>query len=297
MLQPPTVNDFRPVYNLVELELEDHEENELVLDTIHDLKSFFQNSNNSLEERELELFVKSQLTSFEISNEKEKNKIQKHTYRYNYNYFLPLCRPAYLELCGINNYLLSILQNHLQSNGLTERVYGNSRRASKTKSRVFLDLSIILPIKQFLVQYGMIHGLPSPLQHQDDSVPRTSDLCEVCTSFKAKLLVTKQNVDEYNEVQAEYNKHKEAADLERKHYNNNIEESKNNPDIAHICYDWAQSVHIPFLPQQVGSLYFKSSFSVNIFGVCKTGEQNYQLNFLMVENEFLKEFQKVLILR
>ncbi|CAG8784753.1 4411_t:CDS:1, partial [Gigaspora margarita] len=30
-----------PVYNLVELELEDYEENGLVLDTIHDLKLFF----------------------------------------------------------------------------------------------------------------------------------------------------------------------------------------------------------------------------------------------------------------
>ncbi|CAG8449345.1 6019_t:CDS:2 [Gigaspora rosea] len=31
--------------------------------------------------------------------------------------------------------------------------------------------------------------------------PRLSDLCEVCTSFKAKLLVAKQDVDEYNKVQ------------------------------------------------------------------------------------------------
>ncbi|CAG8728629.1 12070_t:CDS:1, partial [Gigaspora rosea] len=28
--------------------------------------------------------------------------------------------------------------------------------------------------------------------------PRASDLCEVCTSFKAKLLVAKQDIDEYN---------------------------------------------------------------------------------------------------
>ncbi|CAG8797406.1 12926_t:CDS:1, partial [Racocetra fulgida] len=77
--------------------------------------------------------------------------------------------PAYLKLYGINDYLLSTLQNHLQSNGLTERVHGNSRRASKTESRVFLDLNITLPIKQFLVQYGMIHGFSSPLWHQDDS--------------------------------------------------------------------------------------------------------------------------------
>ncbi|CAG8551047.1 12816_t:CDS:2 [Cetraspora pellucida] len=152
--------------NMHVVQTKDYEENELVLDTIHDLKSFFQNSNNC------------------TCRTKQKD--------------LRTCfkkvGPAYLKLCGINDYLLSTLQNHLQSNGLTECVHGNSRRASKTESR-----------------------------HQDNSEPRASDLCEVCTSFKAKLLVTKQNVDEYNKVQAEYNEHKEAADLERKHYNNNIE--------------------------------------------------------------------------
>ncbi|CAG8474474.1 23425_t:CDS:2 [Gigaspora rosea] len=30
--------------------------------------------------------------------------------------------------------------------------------------------------------------------------PHASDLCEVCTSFKSKLLVAKQNIDEYNKL-------------------------------------------------------------------------------------------------
>ncbi|CAG8759738.1 31485_t:CDS:2, partial [Racocetra persica] len=235
----PTINDFKPVYNLVELELEDYEENELVLDTIYELKLFFQNPNNctcrrtpkqkvlrtcfekiefnrfferhfelkALEKHELELFIKLQLISFEISDKKLKNKTQKHTYRYNYNSSLLLCKPT------------------------------NTGRASKTDSRVFLDLAITFPIKQFLVQYGTIHRFPSPLRHQDDSgvfiylltgqtyvSPCTSYLCEICTSFKAKLLVAKQDIDEYNKVQAEYNEHTEAAERERQHYNNNIEE-------------------------------------------------------------------------
>ncbi|CAG8735192.1 12364_t:CDS:2, partial [Dentiscutata erythropus] len=107
----PTINNFKPVYNLVKLELENYEENELVLDTIYELKLFFQNPNNctcrqtpkqkdlrtcfekvgfkrfferyfelkALEEHELELFIKSQLISFEISDEKLKNKTQKLT--------------------------------------------------------------------------------------------------------------------------------------------------------------------------------------------------------------------------
>lgn len=37
--------NVRPVYNLIELGLEDYEENPLVLDTIHDLITFFQGNN------------------------------------------------------------------------------------------------------------------------------------------------------------------------------------------------------------------------------------------------------------
>ncbi|KAF0493364.1 chaperonin: PROVISIONAL [Gigaspora margarita] len=243
MSQQSTFNTLKPVYNLVELGLDDYEENELVLNAIHDLYIYFQNSSNctcrrtpkqrdlrtcfekvgfkcfferhfelkALEEHEL--FIKSQLIS------------------------LSLCKPAYLKLCGVNDYLLSTLQNHLQSNGLTEHVHGNTGHASKTESRVFLDFNITFTIKQFLVQYGAIHGFPSPLWHQDDSEkvvsyftfrrlwyemipslrfqPYASDLCEVCSSFKAKLLVAKQDIDEYNKVQVEYDEHRVAVDLER----------------------------------------------------------------------------------
>ncbi|KAF0496832.1 chaperonin: PROVISIONAL [Gigaspora margarita] len=196
MSQQSTSNTLKPVYNLVELGLDNYEENELVLNTIHDLYTFFQNSNNctchrtpkqrdlrtcfekvgfkrfferhlelkALEKHELDLFIKSQLMAFELTNEKSDNKTKiKHTYKYNYNSSLYLCQPAYLKLCGINEYLLSTLQDHLQLNGLTECVHGNTGPASKTESRVFLDFNITFPIKQFLVQYGTIHGFPSPL--------------------------------------------------------------------------------------------------------------------------------------
>ncbi|CAG8838592.1 44546_t:CDS:2, partial [Gigaspora margarita] len=89
--------------------------------------------------------------------------------------------------------------------------------------------NITFPIKQFLVQYGEIHGFSSPLWYQDNS----------------------------------------AAVLEKQYYNNYIEESKNNLEITHICYNWVQNISIPYSPQQ-GSLYFKSPFSIYIFGASKT---------------------------
>ena len=99
------IDSIRPVYNLVELDLEEYEENELVLNTIHKLKLFFDQSDNctychtskqkdiricfkkvgfkhfferhlqlkGLEKNDLEFFIKSQLLSFEITNEKNNN--------------------------------------------------------------------------------------------------------------------------------------------------------------------------------------------------------------------------------
>ncbi|CAG8823155.1 18256_t:CDS:1, partial [Racocetra fulgida] len=123
MSQQSTFNTLKPVYNLIELGLDDYEENELVLNTIHDIYIFFQNSNNctcrrtpkqrdlrtcfekvgfkrfferhfelkALEEHELELFIKSQLMSFELTDEKSDTKIlKKRTYKYNYNSSLSL---------------------------------------------------------------------------------------------------------------------------------------------------------------------------------------------------------------
>ena len=38
----------KPVYNLIELDLEEYEKNELVLDTIHKLMVFFEKSKNCI---------------------------------------------------------------------------------------------------------------------------------------------------------------------------------------------------------------------------------------------------------
>src|SRR5277367_1342931 len=147
------MSSARSVYNFIELGLEEYEENEMVLDVVHDLIIFFKDtmnctcrhSNNkrdirtyfekvgfkrfferhigykALEKSEFELCIKSQLMSFEISNEKnKKNKKDKtrHSYRYSFNISLPLCKTAYLKLCNLSEYKLLTLQTHLQENGL-----------------------------------------------------------------------------------------------------------------------------------------------------------------------------------
>ncbi|CAG8476100.1 6742_t:CDS:2 [Racocetra fulgida] len=157
-------DSLRPVYNLIELGLEEYEDNELVLDTVHDLMQFFKQSNylrtcyekvgfknfferhfqiRALEKPELELFLKAQLMAFEITNKNEES--QRQNYRYNYNASLLLCKPVFLKLCGISDHFLLAIQKHLQEKGLTERTHGNTGRVPKLKSKVFLDSSITFP--------------------------------------------------------------------------------------------------------------------------------------------------------
>ncbi|GBC25429.2 hypothetical protein GLOIN_2v1842132 [Rhizophagus irregularis DAOM 181602=DAOM 197198] len=353
----------------------------MVLDVVHDLMTFFKDSTNctcrnssnkkdlrtcfekvgfkrfferhlelkALEKHEFELHIKSQLMVFEISNEKdeknEKDKKSRHSYRYSFNISLPLCKPAYMKLCNLNDYKLLTLQTHLQENGLIERTHGNTGRVSRRNSKVFVDFNITSSVKEYLVQYGTIYGLPSPMRHRNDSgnfiylptgenytsiykkykedfylehdesetiisystfrrlwhelipnlkfQPSASDLCEKCVEFKAKMQAAKSDIDKYNIIKDQYEEHHKAADLERKHYNDNIEKSKQDLSIAHICYDWAQNVSIPYSPQQVGSIFFKTAYAVHLFGVCKTeGGENRQINFVITEDEFPKGVSK-----
>jgi hypothetical protein len=43
--------------------------------------------------------------SFEITNEKNNNDLQRHHYKYNFNSSLPLCKPTYLKLCEISEFV------------------------------------------------------------------------------------------------------------------------------------------------------------------------------------------------
>ncbi|CAB4374715.1 unnamed protein product [Rhizophagus irregularis] len=63
--------------------------------------------------------------------------------------------------------------------------------------------------------------------------PSASDLCEKCVEFKAKMQAAKSDINKYNIIKDQYEEHHKAADLERKHYNDNIEKSKQDLSIAH----------------------------------------------------------------
>ena len=53
------------------------------------------------------------------------------------------------------------------------------------------------------------------------------------------MQISKSNIDEFKKIKLEYEKHHDAVNLKRQHYNNNIKKSKNDSSTIHICYDWA----------------------------------------------------------
>ncbi|CAG8513255.1 13982_t:CDS:2 [Cetraspora pellucida] len=40
---------------------------------------------------------------------------------------------------------------------------------------------------------------------------------------------------------------------------------------THISWDFAKNIQIPYFSQQEGTIYFKSPFKVEVFGICEEG--------------------------
>ncbi|GES76155.1 hypothetical protein GLOIN_2v1484099 [Rhizophagus clarus] len=130
-----------------------------------------------------------------------------------------------------------------------------------------------------------------------------SDLCETCERMKLDIQYATEH-EKKLAVTENYLTHLNRAKQERDYYNANItcavEDSKCNPNTtksevlfktfegsAHIAYDWAQNVQVPYSPQQIGSLFFKSPRKVHLFGVCNIGNfpHTEQTNYVIDEAE------------
>ena len=208
-------------YELAELGLEEYESNVLVHKNIHELKLFFENSSNckcqkknricfekigfknfferymelkGLEKDELDLCVKTQLMIFESIN---KDSIR--TYHiYKYNSSIVICKNVFMKLNNIKKYVLDELQNHLKTNGLEERIHGNTKRVPKINSRTLIDLEVANNFKEFISQYAKIYGLPSPMKLRDDLepfiyLPTEITRKNVYKEYKKNLLLVNSN--------------------------------------------------------------------------------------------------------
>jgi len=215
LIQQVGLSDLISKYNLIELGLEDYEPNELVLNTIHDLKSFFNNKCNcscrntkicfeeigfknfferhlemkGLEKEKRDLCIKAQLMVFEFKKDGSESMTK---YKYQYNSSIYICQKVFLKLCNISKKTLSNLQSHLQNNGLSDRIHGNFKNVPKLSSRAIVTLDTAIFVEQFKTQYANIHGLPSPMRLQDSSdpfiyLPTDKSISSIYKEFKYHL--------------------------------------------------------------------------------------------------------------
>jgi len=127
-----------------------------------------------------------------------------------------------------------------------------------------------------------------------------TDLCWQCQRNNTKILRTANLSDEIKtESVREHMEHLSTVAAERQFYNALVKECKDfvtstqiselgsNPPNSlhrqmHYSFDFAQQVHIPHLPQQVGPLYFLVPRKCGIFGICCEALPQ-QINYLIDE--------------
>ena len=121
-----------------------------------------------------------------------------------------------------------------------------------------------------------------------------SDLCDTCHGNVTKIMRSANLPEsEKSECLKEAERHLMLAKQERELYNMECkkatEEHESSPETAsfvHCSFDFAQQVHFPCSPQQVGALYFLKPRKCQLFGVCSEAKGE-QVNYLIDENDYI----------
>ena len=129
------------------------------------------------------------------------------------------------------------------------------------------------------------------LPHIANMKPAT-DLCDTCQNNIVKVMRSINLPDEdksQNLKEAEL--HLLLAKQERELYNTEciraakeVKEHPGSPEVVHYSFDFAQQIHFPNSPQQVGPLYFLTARKCQLFGICSEGNAE-QINYLIDEND------------
>ena len=129
------------------------------------------------------------------------------------------------------------------------------------------------------------------LPHISSMKPAT-DLCDICQQYITKI-IRSANLPESEKSSKlhEAECHLKKAQQERELYNYECTKAKDDldhnpltPKCIHVSFDYAQQIHFPNSPQQVGPLYFLTPRKCQIFGICNEAKCE-QVNYLIDEND------------
>ena len=120
---------------------------------------------------------------------------------------------------------------------------------------------------------------------------RRTDVCSWCEKFRERIQKAKTE-EAKKAAMDDFAQRMKQADEEREYYKALIADAKRElegaegyaANVCHFTFDFAQMLELPHHTRQVGPIYFKSRFRVQLFGVCNEA-RNTQVNFLFHEGE------------
>ena len=124
------------------------------------------------------------------------------------------------------------------------------------------------------------------------SMKPATDLCDTCQSNIVKIMRSANIPDSEKSANLKAaEQHLMLAKQEREVYNEEclraVKDLKLNPQsakVVHCSFDFAQQIHFPSSPQQVGPLYFLTPRKCQLFGICSEASAE-QVNYLTDEND------------
>ena len=126
------------------------------------------------------------------------------------------------------------------------------------------------------------------LSHIVVSKPR-SDVCHICDLLRMKARKPKTE-EETRTAGDALSAHLDLATAERNYYNKCIADSTFSIPLSpqsvpqHFTFDFAQQLELPYHTRQVGPIYFKVRYRVQLFGVCEESA-HCQHNYLFHESQ------------
>ena len=112
--------------------------------------------------------------------------------------------------------------------------------------------------------------------------PRT-DVCVHCDRFREQIRFAR-NEEECSKASKALSAHLESARDEREFYRDAIDVAKEDEHTCHLTFDFAQQLELPHHTRQVGPIYFKVHFRVQLFGICNEAMRS-QHNYIFHEGQ------------
>ena len=116
---------------------------------------------------------------------------------------------------------------------------------------------------------------------------RKSDVCAMCDQLRDRVSHA-HTEEETQKAMRDLTEHIEQAQMERGYYRSSLAAAKDSlattEGTTHVTFDYAQQLKLSCHTREVGPLYFKVAFRVQLFGIAQEAKKE-QRNYLFGEHQ------------